>query len=92
MGKKAADKGWRSFLLPIICNPLTYNNWTYTWTQGRKLSTMSNGTISASYMYNNSGIRTQESVNGTATKYNVVGSDITWQKTGSGTPIYFIYD
>jgi hypothetical protein len=51
-----------------------------------------NGTTSASYTYNENGIRTQKTVNGVTTKYNVVGSDITWQKTGNGTPIYYLYD
>jgi YD repeat-containing protein len=73
-------------------NPLTYSGWTYTWTQGRKLQQAANGSTTASYKYDASGIRKEKTVNGTTTKYNVVGGRVTWQKTGTNNPIYFLYD
>jgi RHS repeat-associated protein len=46
----------------------------------------------ASYKYDANGMRTEKTVNGTTTKYNIVGERVTWQQTGSNNPIYFLYD
>ncbi|HAL74157.1 MAG TPA: hypothetical protein DCM45_03570, partial [Clostridiales bacterium] len=75
-----------------IGNPLTDGTWTYTWAQGRKLQQITNGTTTASYKYNESGIRTEKTVNSVTTVYNVVGGKITWEKTGTNNPIYYTYD
>ena len=55
-----------------IGNPLTDGTWTYTWTQGRKLQQISKSGMTVSYKYNESGIRTEKTVNGATTIYNVV--------------------
>ena len=89
---KLASYDGKSITYDAIGNPLNDGTWTYTWTQGRRLQQITNGTATASYKYNDSGIRTEKTVNGTTTKFNLVGDNITWQKTGSGTPIYFVYD
>jgi RHS repeat-associated protein len=75
-----------------IGNPLSDGTWNYTWTQGRELQQISNGTTTASYKYNKDGIRTEKTVNGTTTIYNVVGDRVTWEKTGNNNPIYYYYD
>jgi RHS repeat-associated protein len=75
-----------------IGNPLSDGTWTYTWTQGRKLQQITDGTTTASYKYNESGIRTEKTVNGVTTVYNVIGGNVTWEKTGSSNPIYYSYD
>lgn len=75
-----------------IGNPLTDGTWTYIWTQGRKLQQMTDGTTTATYKYNDQGIRTEKTVNGVTTKYNVIDGLVTWEKKGSGTPIYYLYD
>ena len=89
---KLASYDGNSISYDAIGNPLTDGTWTYTWTQGRRLQQITNGTTAASYKYNDSGIRTEKTVNGTTTKYNLVGDNITWQKTGSSNAIYFVYD
>ena len=76
-----------------IGNPLTYyNGTTFEWTNGRQLcrATKADGTY-MSYRYNENGIRTRKSVNGTATEYLLDGSDIVAQKTGNNI-IWFNYD
>lgn len=75
-----------------IGNPLTDGEWTYTWTQGRKLATMAKSGTSVSYKYNSDGIRTEKTVDGVKTVYNVVGDKVTWEKTGTANPNYYLYD
>ncbi len=75
-----------------IGNPTDDGTWEYTWTQGRKLQQMTDGATTASFKYNDDGIRTEKTVNGTTIKYNVVGGNVTWEKTGASNPIYFLYD
>ncbi len=75
-----------------IGNPISDGTWSYTWTQGRKLQQISKSGTTASYKYNSDGIRTEKTVNGVTTVYNVVGGQVTWEKTGSNNPIYYLYD
>ncbi len=75
-----------------IGNPTDDGTWEYTWTQGRKLQQITDGSTTATYKYNSDGIRTEKTVGGTTTKYNIVGGRVTWQKTGANNPIYFLYD
>ncbi|MDW7658489.1 MAG: RHS repeat-associated core domain-containing protein [Bacillota bacterium] len=96
-----ADTAWKDKLTSYngaaitydeIGNPLTDGTWTYTWTQGRKLQQTAKTGTTISYKYNDSGIRTEKTVNGVTTVYNVVGGRVTWEKTGSNNPIYYTYD
>lgn len=75
-----------------IGNPLYDGRWTYSWTQGRKLQQVTDGTTTASYKYSDAGIRTEKTVNGVTTNYNLAGGLITWERTGSNDPIYYLYD
>ncbi|EYE87298.1 hypothetical protein Q428_14025, partial [Fervidicella metallireducens AeB] len=77
-----------------IGNPLTYNGWDYTWEMGRQLSGMSKPGMDVSYKYNSEGIRTEKTVNGSTTKYTIVGGKVTYEKneTTGGDRIYYTYD
>ncbi len=61
-----------------------------TW-NGRQLATATNGTNNVSYSYDEHGIRTQKTVNGTVTNYNYHGSALISQVTGNDT-LLFSYD
>lgn len=76
-----------------IGNPLTYYNGTsFTWSSGRSLTGLTTaGGANITYKYNEGGIRTSKTVNGTQTYYYLDGSDIIAQKTGNNT-YWFEYD
>ena len=80
----------QSIAYDAIGNPITYRGWSNTW-QGRQLSSTSQGGMTLSFKYNVDGIRTQKTVNGTATNYFLNGNKILAQKTGS-TVTWFYYD
>ena len=71
-------------------NPTTYRGYTMAW-QGRRLTGATNGTNTISYSYDEHGIRTQKTVNGTVTNYNYQGSALISQVTGNDT-LLFSYD
>ena len=64
---------------------------TLTWQNGRQLVTLSKEGITASYVYNDEGLRTQKTVNGVTTEYYWNGSQLLGQKTGDNY-LYFLYD
>lgn len=74
-----------------IGNPLTYDGNTYTWQNGRQLAGINKEGTSISYKYNDSGIRTEKTVNGITTKYYLSGDKVIYETTGENT-IYYIYD
>ena len=76
-----------------IGNILTYDGNTYTWQNGRQLGEIKNSSKNQTitYKYNDSGIRTQKTVNGTTTNYYVEGSKVIYEKTGNNI-IYYTYD
>ena len=76
-----------------IGNPLTYDGNTYTWQNGRQLGGITNEdeNLSITYKYNDSGIRTEKTVNGVTTTYYVSGSKVIYEKTGDNI-IYYSYD
>lgn len=76
-----------------IGNPLTYDGNTYTWQNGRQLGEISNeaNNLNIAYKYNDSGIRTEKTVNGVITKYYLNGSKVIYEKTGDNIT-YYIYD
>ena len=61
-----------------------------TWS-GRRLSSYSKSGVTVSYVYNESGIRTQKTVNGTTSDYFLSGSTILAEKTGSSVT-WYLYD
>ena len=71
-------------------NPTTYRGYTMAW-QGRRLTGATNGTNTVSYAYDENGIRTQKTVNGTATQYRYHGSVLISQVTGNDK-LLFSYD
>ena len=76
-----------------IGNPLTYyNGTTFTWDAGRQLSTATkaDGT-ELSFKYNDSGIRTSKTVDGTTTQYFLDGTSVIAEKTGNNI-LWFYYD
>lgn len=74
-----------------IGNPLTYDENTYTWQNGRQLASITNGTNTYEYKYNEAGIRTEKTVNGTTTNYYLEGSKVVYEKTEENI-IYYSYD
>ncbi len=74
-----------------IGNPLTYSGYTYTWERGRQLKGISGNSKNISYKYNDSGIRTEKTVNGVLTKYHLVGDKVTYEESGNDK-IYYTYD
>jgi RHS repeat-associated protein len=72
-------------------NPLSYNGMTFTWEKGRQLSGLSATDLSASYTYNDAGIRTSKTVNNVTTTYQLSGDKVTAEITGNQI-IYYTYD
>ena len=72
-------------------NPLSYNGMTFTWEKGRQLSGLSDTNLSASYTYNDAGIRTSKTVNNVTTTYQLSGDKVTAEITGNQI-IYYTYD
>ena len=66
-----------------IGNPLTYRGFTMTW-QGKRLSTLSGNGTTASYTYNEQGVRTSKTVNSVVTNFSYNGSLLMAQVTGGG--------
>ena len=67
------------------------NGKTFTWTAGRQLSGVTDANNTIAYTYDDSGIRTSKTVNGTKTDYYLNGTAIIMQKTGDQC-IWYTYD
>ena len=75
-----------------IGNPLSYRDgMAFTWQHGRELASFSKAGTTATYSYNDSGIRTKKVVNGVTTEYYLNGSTILTQITGDER-LDFLYD
>jgi RHS repeat-associated protein len=74
-----------------IGNPLTYDGYNFTWEEGRQLKGISGNSKVINYKYNDSGIRTQKTVNGIITNYRLVGDKVTLEDNGTDK-IYYTYD
>ncbi|MBI6871805.1 RHS repeat-associated core domain-containing protein [Clostridium aciditolerans] len=88
---KLTSYNGKTITYDAIGNPLTYDGWTFTWEEGRQLSSMSKTGTNISYKYNDKGIRTEKSVNGVVTKYHLNGDDVTYEDNGTDK-IYYTYD
>ena len=64
---------------------------SFTWQHGRELAGFTKAGTTASYSYNDSGIRTKKVVNGVTTEYYLNGSTILTQITGDER-LDFLYD
>ena len=74
-----------------IGNPLTDGTWTYTWQNGRQLASMTNGTTTASFVYNSDGLRIRKTVGSTVVNYTLHGGNIVHMTHGT-TNLHFFYD
>lgn len=87
------DSAWKDKLVSYdgqaitydeIGNPLTYRGYTLTW-QGKRLQSLTGNGKTASYTYNEQGVRTSKTVNNVTTSYSYNGSLLMAQVTGSGS-------
>ena len=74
-----------------IGNPLSYRGWTMSWQGGRQLASMTKGSDTLSFAYNESGLRTSKTVNGVTHNYVWQGSKLAADITDSYA-LYFHYD
>ncbi|WP_278335194.1 RHS repeat domain-containing protein, partial [Clostridium beijerinckii] len=74
-----------------IGKPISYDGYNYTWEWGRQLASMTGNGKTISYKYNDSGIRTQKTVNNITTSYHLVGDKVTYEDNGTDK-IYYTYD
>ena len=74
-----------------IGNPLSYRGWTMSWQGGRQLAGMTKGSDTLSFAYNESGLRTNKTVNGVAHSYVWQGSKLAADITDAYA-LYFHYD
>ena len=74
-----------------IGNPLSYRGWTMSWQGGRQLSSMTKGSDTLSFAYNESGLRTSKTVNGITHNYVWQGSKLAADITDAYA-LYFHYD
>lgn len=81
----------QTIMYDAIGNPLTYRGKTFTWQNGRELAGISGAGLTATYKYNDGGIRTQKTVNGVTTNYYLDGTQIVFETNGTDT-IYYLRD
>ena len=75
-----------------IGNTLSYRDgMSFTWKNGRQLATFTQGQTSASYDYNESGIRNKKTVNGVTTTFQLAGSMIV-SENRNGNIIQYYYN
>ena len=74
-----------------IGNPLSYRGWTMNWQGGRQLASMTKGSDTLSFAYNESGLRTSKTVNGVTHSYVWQGSKLAADITDAYA-LYFHYD
>ena len=74
-----------------IGNPLSYRGWTMSWQSGRQLAGMTKGSDTLSFAYNESGLRTNKTVNGVTHSYVWQGSKLAADITDAYA-LYFHYD
>lgn len=79
-----------SIVYDSIGNPTTYRGYNMAW-QGRRLTSASKSGTNVTYAYDENGIRTRKTVNGTATNYYYHGSTLISLERGSDT-LLFSYD
>ena len=74
-----------------IGNPLSYRGWTMSWQGGRQLASMTKGSDTLSFAYNESGLRASKTVNGVTHSYVWQGSKLAADITDAYA-LYFHYD
>ena len=72
-----------------IGNPLTYRDGlSMTWRNGRELASLTKNGVTASYLYDESGLRTKKTVGGVVTNYHVIDGRLYGEYTGSHRLLY----
>ena len=82
--------GSNTYTYDAVGNPLNYNGYTLAW-NGRQLVSMTKGSKTYSYKYNDEGIRTSKIVNGVEYIYILDGSRIVSETWGDNLFVY-LYD
>ncbi|MCR5636991.1 MAG: RHS repeat-associated core domain-containing protein [Clostridiales bacterium] len=74
-------------------NPLTYRDgMQMTWTNGKELATLTKGSTSVTYKYDDNSLRTKRTVNGTVHNYEYVNNKLMYEEIGTNKKLYFSYD
>ena len=76
-----------------IGNPLSYRDgMTFSWKYGRQLAAFIKTGITATYKYDDSGVRTSKTVNGVTTNYYFAGSQALGQRSSDGSSVKYLMD
>ena len=73
-----------------IGNPTSYRGWGMTWQGGRQLSSMQKDGTTLSFSYNDAGLRTEKTVNGSTRRY-IWNSSQLMADVGASDAFYFHY-
>ena len=93
------DAVWRDLLTAYngeaitydgIGNPTSYRGWGMTWQGGRQLSSMQKDGTTLSFSYNDAGLRTEKTVNGSTRRY-IWNSSQLMADVGAADAFYFHY-
>ena len=93
------DAVWRDLLTAYngeaitydgIGNPTNYRGWGMTWQGGRQLSSMQKDGTTLSFSYNDAGLRTEKTVNGSTRRY-IWNSSQLMADVGASDAFYFHY-
>lgn len=97
------DSGWKDLLTAYdgqsisydtIGNPLTYRDgMAFTWQNGRELKEYrQNGTLKATYTYDDNGFRTSKTVNGYKNTISLSNGMVVRESPVNGTYLTYLYD
>ena len=93
------DAVWRDLLTAYngeaitydgIGNPTSYRGWGMTWQGGRQLASMQKDGTTISFSYNDAGLRTEKTVNGSTRRY-IWNSSQLMADVGASDAFYFHY-
>ena len=93
------DAAWRDLLTAYngeaitydgIGNPTSYRGWGMTWQGGRQLASMQKDGTTLSFSYNDAGLRTEKTVNGSTRRY-IWNSSQLMADVGASDAFYFHY-
>ena len=93
------DAAWRDLLTAYngeaitydgIGNPTSYRGWGMTWQGGRQLASMQKDGTTISFSYNDAGLRTEKTVNGSTRRY-IWNSSQLMADVGASDAFYFHY-
>ena len=93
------DAVWRDLLTAYngeaitydgIGNPTNYRGWGMTWQGGRQLASMQKDGTTLSFAYNDAGLRTEKTVNGSTRRY-IWNSSQLMADVGAADAFYFHY-